>query len=400
MKSTANSGYLSIKIIALAIAAAFAGGLAGCAKTEAQPAPIRPALVFKVGQDAGVDAEVYPGEVRSRVEADMGFRIGGKMVARLVDQGATVKAGQPLARLDPQDVRLAADASRANVTASKAEYDFAEAETKRFKTLLDKNFISQSAYDAKVNTRDAAKARYESSQAQAAVNTNQAGYATLVADQDGVVMHVSAEAGQVVSSGQPILRVANPREREVAITVSESRINEFRAEMNAKQLYIWLVDARDKKYPAKVREIGAAADPATRTYPVRVSFVKADDDVKLGMTAYVAFLGATDNAQIAVPLSAIYQQGNKTLVWVVGADNKLSPRLVSVVKYRENAALITGPLKAGEVIVAAGVHKLREGQVVKPVTDPVITGDNQIAVVPVETSQFASSSTGKTAALR
>jgi multidrug efflux system membrane fusion protein len=400
MKFAVRSTNFSLKIIALSLSAALVGGLAGCAKTEAQPAPVRPALVFKVGQDAGIDAEVYPGEVRSRVEAEMGFRIGGKIVARLVDQGASVRAGQPLARLDPQDVKLAADASRANVNATKAEYDFAESEAKRFKILLDKNFISQSAYDAKINTRDAAKARYESAQAQAAVNVNQAGYATLVADQDGVVMQVSAEAGQVVAQGQPVLRIANPREREVAITVSESRISEFRAEKDSKQLHIRLLSTPGKTYVAKVREIGAAADPATRTYPVRVSFVKADDDVKLGMTAYVAFLGATDGGQIAVPLSAIYQQGDKTLVWVVGADNKLAPRLVSVVKYRENAALITGPLKAGEVIVAAGVHKLREGQVVKPVTDPIITGDNQIAVVPMDTSHLASSTTGKPSTLR
>jgi len=383
-----NSSFL-LKIITLASVAALAGSLNGCAKAEAETAVVRPALVFKIGQGAGVDAEVYPGEVHSRVEADMGFRIGGKMVARLVDQGATVRQGQPLARLDPQDVKLAADASRANVSATKAEYDFAEAEAKRFKTLLDKNFISQSAYDAKINTRDATKARYESAQAQAAVNMNQAGYATLLADQDGVVTQVMAEAGQVVAQGQSVMRIANPREREVAITVSESRISEFRAEKDSKQLYIKLTSAPEKNYPAKVREIGAAADPATRTYPVRVSFVKADDDVKLGMTAYVAFLGATDEGQIAVPLSSIYQQGDKTLVWVVGADNKLAPRLVSVVKYRENAALITGPLKVGDLIVAAGVHKLREGQVVKPVTDPIVTGNNQVAVVPAEASRVA-----------
>lgn len=389
MKIPAQKQTFLFQIITLAGIAALSGALNGCTKVEAEVAPVRPALVFKIGQSAGVDAEVYPGEVHSRVEADMAFRIGGKMIARLVDQGATVRQGQPLARLDPQDVKLAADASRANVSATKAEYDFAEAEAKRFKTLLDKNFISQSAYDAKINTRDAAKARYESAQAQAAVNMNQAGYATLFADQDGVVTQVMAEAGQVVAQGQPVMRIANPREREVAITVSESRIGEFRAEKDSKQLYIRLTSAPDKHYPAKVREIGAAADQATRTYPVRVSFIKADDDVKLGMTAYVAFLGATDEGQIAVPLSAIYQQGDKTLVWAVGADNKLSPRLVNVVKYRENAALVTGPLKAGELIVAAGVHKLREGQVVKPVTDPLVTGANQIAVVPAEASRVA-----------
>lgn len=361
--------------------------LTGCGGKTADTPAIRPALVFKIGEGAGIDAEVYPGEVRARVEADMAFRIGGKIVSRLVDQGATVRQGQPLAHLDPQDVKLAADASRAQVNATRAEYDFAEAEAKRFKTLLDKNFISQSAYDAKVNARDAAKARFESATAQAAVNSNQTSYATLVATQDGVVTQVTAEAGQVVAAGQPILRIANPREQEVSIFVSESRIGEFREANKSRQMFIEVSSAPGKRYPAKVREIAAAADPTTRTYPVRVSFVQSDDNVRLGMTANVAFVGAADTNQIAVPLSALYQQGDKTLVWVIGPDNKVKPRAVTVVRFREASALITGPLKAGDQIVAAGVHKLQDGQQVKPVTDPLITGANEIAVVPLEPSR-------------
>lgn len=378
------------KALAISVIAASVGLLSGCGGKTTDAPVVRPALVFKIGDGSGIDAEVYPGEVRARVEADMAFRIGGKMVSRLVDQGATVRQGQPLASLDPQDVKLAADASRAQVNATKAEYDFAEAEAKRFKSLLDKTFISQSAYDAKVNARDAAKARFESAVAQAAVNTNQTSYATLVATQDGVVTQVMAEAGQVVAQGQPILRIANPREKEVSISVSESRISDFRALNKSRELFIEVSSSPGKRYPARVREIAAAADPATRTYPVRVSFVQSDENVRLGMTANVAFVGATAATQIAVPLSALYQQGDKTLVWVVGADNKVKPRPVTVVRFRETSALITGPLKAGELIVAAGVHKLQDGQQVKPVTDPLITGANEVAIVPLSTPKLAS----------
>ncbi len=379
-----QTSYFSFRFNTLLISVVAAGVLAGCGAKQAEAPVVRPALVFKIGDGAGVDAEVYPGEIRARVEADMAFRISGKMVARLVDQGNTVRQGQVLANLDPQDVKLAADASRAQVNATKAEYDFAEAEAKRFKSLLDKTFISQSAYDAKVNARDAAKARYESATAQAAVNTNQTSYAALLATQDGVVTQVMAESGQVVAQGQPILRIANPREKEVAINVSESRIGDFREANKARKMFIEVSSAPGKRYPAKVREIGAAADTATRTYPVRVSLLESDDNVKLGMTAYVAFVGATAATQIVVPLSALYQQGDKTLVWVVGADNKVKPRLVSVVRFRETSAVITGPLKAGELIVAAGVHKLLDGQLVRPVTDPLITGANEVAVVPLD----------------
>jgi membrane fusion protein, multidrug efflux system len=358
--------------------------LGSCTREETNPAVARPALVFKIGQGAGMEADVYAGEVRARVEADMAFRIGGKMVARLVDQGATVKQGQPLARLDPQDVKLAADAARAQVAAAEAEYSFATAELQRFRTLLQKGFISQSAFDGKQNAFDAARARFESAKAQAAVTLNQTAYTTLVADQDGVVTNVMAEAGQVVAQGQAIMRIANPAAKEVAISVAEGKIGEFRAVADARQLLVTLSSQTGTPYKAKVREIGAAADPATRTYPVRVSIVNADDNVRIGMTANVAFVGAAAGDEIAVPLSSLYHQGDKTGVWLVGADNKLSLKPVSVVKYRENAAIVKGPLKTGDVIVAAGVHKLREGQVVKPTTDPFVTGDGKAAVLPVE----------------
>ncbi|MBL8518360.1 MAG: efflux RND transporter periplasmic adaptor subunit [Betaproteobacteria bacterium] len=382
--------YLTFKALTISISVAAVSMLSGCGGKPADAPVVRPALVFKIGDGAGIDAEVYPGEVRARVEADMAFRIGGKMLSRLVDQGATVRQGQPLATLDPQDVKLAADASRAQVNATKAEYDFAEAEAKRFKTLLDKTFISQSAYDAKVNARDAAKARFESATAQAAVNANQTSYATLVATQDGVVTQVMAEAGQVVAQGQPIMRIANPREKEVGIFVSESRIGEFRQQNKSREMFIEVSSAPGKRYPAKVREIAAAADPVTRTYPVRVSFAQSDENVRLGMTANVAFVGETAASQIAVPLSALYQQGDKTLVWVIGQDNKVTPRAVTVVRFRETSALITGPLKAGELIVAAGVHKLQDGQLVKPVTDRLITGANEVAIVPLDVPKLAS----------
>jgi RND family efflux transporter MFP subunit len=180
------------------------------------------------------------------------------------------------------------------------------------------------------------------------------------------------------------MRIANPAAKEVAISVAEGKIGEFRAVTETRQLVVTLSSQPGKPYQAKVREIGAAADPATRTYPVRVSIVNADDSVRIGMTANVAFVGATAGDEIAVPLSSLTQQGDKTGVWLVGADNKLSLKPVSVVKYRENAAIVKGPLKTGDVIVAAGVHKLREGQVVKPTTDPFVTGDGKVAVLPAE----------------
>lgn len=362
--------------------------LAGCSKSEVAGTALRPALSYKISANSGIDADVYPGEIRARHEADHAFRIGGKMVARLVDQGSVVRRGQPLAKLDPQDSKLAADASTANVTAAETEATFADAEYKRFKDLFAKGFVSQSALDQKLNVANAAKARLESTRAQASVSINQAGYAVLTAEQDGVVTQVMAESGQVVAQGQAVMRIANPAEKELSISVPEAKIAEFRAAGTngaaRKELRVATWSQPDKYYAAKVREVSAAADPITRTYAVRVTLQKADEIVQLGMSAYAVFLGANDADVLAVPLSSLYVKGNTTGVWLIAADGRVSLKPVTVVQYKENLALIKDGVKIGDVIVAAGVHKLREGEMVKPISDPQVTGDGKVAYAPID----------------
>ncbi len=188
--------------VVIGITLTLLAGLGGCSKIEPVTNNLRPALAYRIGTISGVETDLYPGEIRARHEADHAFRISGKMVARLVDAGSVVKRGQPLARLDPQDTKLAADATNANAAAAETEATFADAEYRRFKDLFAKGFVSQSALDQKLNVANAAKARLESARAQASVSINQAGYAVLTAEQDGVVTQVMAESGQVVTAGQ------------------------------------------------------------------------------------------------------------------------------------------------------------------------------------------------------
>jgi RND family efflux transporter MFP subunit len=307
---------------------------------------------------------VFAGEVKPRQEADLGFRIGGKIVERNVDMGARVKKGQPLARLDPADVGLQADAAKAQVAATETEYKFAQSEFDRYQNLFREKFISASALDAKRNALDANRARYEQARANLAVSQNQASYATLVANEDGVVTAVSAEPGQVMTPGQPVVRIAREDEREVAISVPENRLGELKA---ARELAVILWANQNKPYPARVREIAPAVDPSTRTFAVRVSIVDADASVQWGMTANVALLGA-GNAQAALlPLTSIYQKDGKPAVWRFDASSRqvnLVP--IAIGQYREDGVVVTSGVAQGDWIVAAGVHKLLPGQVVKP----------------------------------
>jgi membrane fusion protein, multidrug efflux system len=371
----------------LAIGIAAALFIAACSKPEAPAPVIRPALAYKIKAGAGSETDVYAGDIRARIEADHAFRVGGKIAQRLVDAGATVKKGQPLARLDPQDVRLTAESARAQVAAQQTEAEFADAELKRFRELFAKGFVSQSALDQKINVANAANARLSAQRASANVSINQAGYATLVAETDGVVTLVSGEAGQVVAAGQAVMKIANPKDKELSITVPESKIAEFRAAAKTEDagLRVGLWSQPGKYYGAKVREIAGAADATTRTYLVRLALQNPDDAVQLGMTAYAVFGNTNDDGTLTVPLSSLYVKGDTTGVWLIASDGKVSLRPVTVVQYRETSAFIrpkAGSVKAGDLIVAAGVHRLRDGEIIKPIIDPVVTGDGKVAHAP------------------
>jgi multidrug efflux system membrane fusion protein len=349
----------------------FLAALTGCGKDEAKIEAIRPVLLHTVAIGAGLAQDVYSGEVRARHEADLGFRIAGKLVARLVDTGAAVKKGQALARLDPQDVQLNAAAAKAQLASAQADLSFAKAELDRYADLAARKFVSQAVYDGKLNAHKAAKARLEQAEAQYDVSRNQAAYATLVADQDGVITAVAAEPGQVVAAGQAVVRLAQPREREVLVNVSENKLAALRA---ARSLAVSLWSRPEKIYAARIREISPGVDAATRTFAVRVSLPDADDAVALGMTANVLVQGAAADGVAVLPMTALTESAGVPSVWIFDpATGKVALRAVKVGEYREGAVTITSGLANGEQVVSAGVHKLVPGQVVKAMAAPPAT---------------------------
>ncbi|MBI4998749.1 MAG: efflux RND transporter periplasmic adaptor subunit [Rhodocyclales bacterium] len=332
----------SLTIAVLAVAA--------CGDKSPPPDTITagPKLVkaLKVSRGGTPDEHRYSGEVRARHESVLGFRVGGKMTERLVDAGARVKAGQPLARLDPADARLSATQAEANAALAAADF-------KRAQELRDKNFVSQAALDARASAARAAEA-------QAQLTRNQAGYTTLVADATGVIAAVLAEPGQVLAAGQGVVRVARDGEREVAIALPETALAGIKAG-SAASVKLW---ADGKTYSGRVREIAPAADSATRTFAARISIVGAAADLPLGMSATVGFARGGDTS-LVVPLAAIFQQAGKPAVWVIGKDGAVELRAIDVARYGDAGALVRSGLSEGETIVAAGAFKLTAGDKVR-----------------------------------
>nr|WP_281397244.1 efflux RND transporter periplasmic adaptor subunit [Chitinivorax tropicus] len=309
------------------------------------------------------DGASYSGEVRARYETPLGFQVGGKISARLVQVGDLVKAGQVLARIDPQDLQLGVQAMRAQLAAAKADFDKAKSDLDRYAHLLERKFISPAEFDQRRLLFDAARSRYDQARAQFNINTNQASYSELKADKDGVVTGVDAQAGQVVAPGQPIIRVARLDEKEVRVSVPESRIDELK---QAGNLAITLWAEPGKQYQGKLRELAPDADPATRTYAARVSVLNPDDAVRLGMTANVIIARADAVQGVRLPLSAIFQRGQQAMVWVVDDQSlKVKAQPVTVGKYIDNDIMVTGGLANGVRVVTAGATLLFENQPVK-----------------------------------
>ena len=331
---------------------ALLSGVAGCGKEPVAPAKIeRSALTQVAGSFATGSSNTYSGDIRARHETQLGFRVGGKIIERAVDAGVQVKTGQVLMRLDAGDAGL-------HLGSADAQFQLAEADVKRYRELHAKGFVSQSALDAK-------ETAFKAASAQIGLARNQSAYTTLRADQAGVIAATLAEVGQVVGAGQPVLRLAPNGEREVAIAIPESQLANLKVGAAAD---VTLSGAGGEVHlTGRLRELAPAADPASRTYPARVTLTQSSADVALGMTARVRFSSNEKNVGLLIPLTAIFQQGDKTAVWIVAADRSISLRPVQVAAYRDGGAVIAGGLAAGERIVSNGVHRLAAGEKIRAI---------------------------------
>lgn len=336
---------------------------AACAKApEQKPEEVRPVRVQKIGASPALRSFEFAGEVRAQHETRLAFRVGGKIVERLVNVGALVKPGEPLARLDTSDLVLAALSANAQVASAQAEHDLAAAEHARYKGLREKSFISQAEYERRANALLTAQARLEALRAQHRQAANQLSYAVLRADTAGVITGMEVEAGQVVAAGQTVARLARQGDKEISIAVPESQ-REFleKAEDFSVSLSAW----PGKSWRGRLRELSPAADPATRTYAARVAIVEAGDTIEWGMSARVTALARAGATKIEVPIAALYSRGDQPQVLVVSGESTVTPRQVKTGGISGERVVIAEGLHPGDVIVTAGAQLLRPGQRVR-----------------------------------
>ncbi|MDI5933348.1 efflux RND transporter periplasmic adaptor subunit [Halomonas kalidii] len=315
----------------------------------------------------------FTGVIAARVQSDLGFRVPGKILERLVDTGQTVERGQPLMRIDPTDLQLATRAFEEAVAAARARARQTADDEARYRALVSRGAVSASAYDNARAAAESARAELNAAEARANVARNEANYAVLLADADGVVVETLAEPGQVVAAGQVVVRVAHAGHREAVVALPETLRPTLGSTGRATLYGNGLTGA------ATLRQLSDAANPQTRTFEARYVLEDGLADAPLGSTVSIHISDRRSDSALQVPIGAIFDPGKGPGVWLVeGEGSEPGPRAtwraVQVASLSDEAASIVGDLEAGDRVVALGAHLLHEGEQVRFAESEVAPG--------------------------
>ena len=333
--------------------------LAACQKEEKAAAqPIRPVRTVTVELREGGEKVSLTGEIQPRYQADLGFRVNGKILERPVDVGTEVKKDDLLARLDPQQYRQDLEVAKAEVAKAEAEVARSQAQEYRQRELLKNGHTTQVAYDQAVKTFKTAQAEADATRARQIQASENLGYTELRADNNGVISAIGADPGQVVSAGQMVVRLAQPGEREAVFNIAEGA---FKKPPTDPTVRVHLVSNREIETAGKVRYISPQADPETRTYTVRVSLPEAPPQMRLGANV-VGTVTLDQGKTVTIPGSALFQKEGKPAVWLVEKDKTVQLKPITVQRYEGDAVVFGDGLAQGDIVVTAGVQKLLPGQ--------------------------------------
>jgi RND family efflux transporter MFP subunit len=341
-------------------------GVSACNPQAApqKPKAERPVMVQTAKYENRTQARSFAGTIRPRIETDQGFRVAGKVEKRLVQVGDKVVAGQTLATLDSTDLQLQKEQAAAELQAAKGNLANAAADEKRQSTLKQEGWSSTAAFDKSRAAADEARGRLAKAERALALAENALGYAVLKSDSAGVVTSTTIDPGQVVSAGQPAIRIAQLTDKEAVVSIPESLVD--RVKGSSASVSLW--SEPEKTHKAVLREFSPSADSATRTYLARFTILDGAQDMELGMTATVSLTEAGGERIVRLPLSALFSQGGGASVWQVDPGNgALVLKPVEVVAYEGRDVLIRSGIQDGDVIVTLGVQKLDSGQKVRVV---------------------------------
>ena len=305
------------------------------------------------------------GEIKPRYESELAFRVAGKMVARSVDVGAAVRKGDVLARLDEQDYRNRLKSAEADLVAADAVLTEAEGTEERQRQLLASGATTRALYDSALKNFRSADAKHEQARTAVEMAKDQLTYTELPAEFDGVVTAVGADVGQVVNSGHMIVRVARSTDKDAVFSVAETAFELGHAGREPTGVSVLLLSNAAVAAEGVVREVSPIADPTTRTYQVKVTLTNPPEQMRFGGSV-VGRLKISTTPVVVLPGSALFDKGGAPAVWIVDpVEQSVRLKPVTVERYETDRVIISNGLAKGEVVVTAGVNRLRESQKVR-----------------------------------
>ncbi|MDX8433335.1 efflux RND transporter periplasmic adaptor subunit [Mesorhizobium abyssinicae] len=356
----------SIAVLACGAAIVWHGARSEASSAKPDAPETKLVKAVEVTPVANADVRTAIGEIRPRLESDLGFRVSGKLIERTAEIGSTVKKGEVLARIDDQDYRNRLLSAEADVAAAQAVLVEASAAEARIGALLAKGFTTRAGYDATLKNLRSAEAKLKSANIAFQMAKDQLGYTELHADFDGIVTATGAEAGQSVNVGQMVARVADPSSRDAVFSIAEAAFANTPDTRRPPKVTVSLLSNPAITATGTVREIAPVADAATRTFQVKVSLENAPAEMRFG--ASVGGRAEIASAPVVVlPGSALFDKDGKPAVWVVTATSAVELRPVAVARYEADRVVVSDGLAKGDIVVTAGVNRLREHEKVRTV---------------------------------
>ena len=352
-----------LSILAVAL---IATTVAGCDKPATQPSEARPVRTVTVERGTEGETTSLTGQIRAKDQVDLAFRLDGRMIERPVNVGDVVRAGQVVARLDPQNQQNALRSAQADLASAEAVLTNARLTFGRQEKLLAGGWTTRARFDETQQALVTAQAQVDSAQAHLRIAQDQLSYTDLSADAPGAVTAVGAEPGEVVRAGQMVVRLARQGGRDAVFDVPEQLI---RTGQRDPLVEITLTDDPQVKATGRVREVSPQADPATRTFQVKVGIIDPPEAMLLGSTV-TGSIRLSAPAGVEVPASVLTEANGRPAVWVVDPQSQtVSLRNVDVLRYDPATVIISQGLETGEIVVTAGVQTLHPGQKVRLLGD-------------------------------
>ena len=358
----ARGGDRSRGVLVAVTLVSLAATIAGCDKPTPPAPEARPVRTVTI--EGGTEGETVSltGQVRAKDEVSLAFRLDGRMIERPVNVGDVLKGGQVVARLDPQNQQNELRSAQAELSSAQAALKQAQLTFQRQQDLLKNGWTPRSRFDEAEQALRTAEAQVDAARAQVRIADDRLGYTVLVADAPGAVTAVGAESGEVVRAGQMIVQLAREGGRDAVFDVPEQLI---RTGPRDPVVEVALTDDPNVTATGRVREIAPQADPTTRTFQVKVGITNPPETMRLGSTVTGRVRLAAPPG-VELPASALTQANDRPAVWVVDPRNQtVSLRSVDVLRYDPASIIISEGLRAGEIVVTAGVQALRPGQKVR-----------------------------------